>query len=147
MTCPTLSGRYVIQGEDGRVYVTIVQPGCDRIHIEWNYSLESDPRSSKHDLALDDQFRKDVNWFGFRDSVVTSERFRDGKLEIIGKSTALSKPPKILWTLVLELLPDGDLCTRSQSGSTPWGAMRAGRWQATDYTEKQAAARSEKGCG
>jgi hypothetical protein len=32
-TCPDLSGKYVIQGEDGRVYFTISQLRCESIRI------------------------------------------------------------------------------------------------------------------
>jgi uncharacterized membrane protein len=37
--CPNLSGKYVVQGEDGQVHLVIDQHECDRINIveEFNY--------------------------------------------------------------------------------------------------------------
>ena len=34
-TCPDLTGRYRIDGEDGFVNVRIRQEACVRIHIDW----------------------------------------------------------------------------------------------------------------
>ncbi|HEY5062458.1 MAG TPA: hypothetical protein VII52_13035, partial [Gemmatimonadaceae bacterium] len=33
--CPDLSGRYVMQAEDNRVYMTLTQKRCERITIAW----------------------------------------------------------------------------------------------------------------
>src|SRR5439155_4944542 len=35
-TCPDLSGRYVKQSEDGRVYISIKQTRCESIEIDWD---------------------------------------------------------------------------------------------------------------
>jgi hypothetical protein len=34
-SCPNLSGRYVLQGEDGRVLIAIKQDRCRKVTIKW----------------------------------------------------------------------------------------------------------------
>jgi hypothetical protein len=60
-SCPDLSGRYVLQGEDGRVLVTIRQDRCGKVTIKWGDD------DVEHGLRLDGTFRRDIAWFGARD--------------------------------------------------------------------------------
>ena len=65
-SCPDFSGHYVMQAEDGRIYLTVMQTGCERIAINWNNYLHADTASALHILQLDGRFRPDFGWFGFR---------------------------------------------------------------------------------
>jgi hypothetical protein len=145
IVCPDLSGQYIIQGEDGRVFVNIVQTRCKRIAIEWN----NDPSaSSRHILALDGRFHVDSGWFGSGERLLTSARMRSGGLEIITKPAKSADTKAYLWKHVLELLPNGDLCTRlTESNESSASAVLAARRKTSGKVgEAEAAHRSEKGC-
>jgi hypothetical protein len=143
--CPDLSGNYVIQGEDGRVYVSIVQNRCKRVAIEWNNNPSA---RSKHVLVLDGQFHADGGWFGFRGRQLTSAQLHSDKLEIVAKPTKSADTSTFLWKHVLERLPNGDLCTwlvDSHGNRLP--AMLAARTKSKGRVgEVEAARRSEEGC-
>jgi hypothetical protein len=149
VACPNLSGDYVIQGEDGRVYINIVQTGCKRMTMVWNnVSYANDPSLSKHVLALDGQFHGDSGWFGFRERVLISARLRSGRLEIVAKSINPADTTGFLWKHVIEPLPGGDLCSRFfQPHQRSWSTMLAAlRKTSGSVGETEAAGRSEKGC-
>ena len=149
VACPNLSGNYIIQGEDGRVYITIVQTGCKRMTMVWNnVSYANAPSPSRHLLALDGQFHVDAGWFGFRDPVLTSARLRSGKLEIVAKQAHSADSTAFLWKHVIEPLPSGDLCTRFfQPRQRSWSMMLAARRRTSGQAgETEAARRSEQGC-
>jgi hypothetical protein len=145
IACPNLAGRYVIQGEDGRVYITIVQTHCNRIAIEWNNNPTA---NSKHILALDGRFRVDSGWFGFRERLLTSAQMRPDGLEIIATPARSADTSVFRWKHVLELLPNGDLCARLfDSRGKPAAPMLAARRKTSGRVgETEAARRSEKGC-
>src|SRR5216684_4461865 len=73
--CADLSGRYVHQGEDNRVYVSIVQTGCERIAITWDTSLP--PARVPFPLVLDESRRhsaRDHSRMALLDSVLLGKR-------------------------------------------------------------------------
>ncbi len=147
--CPILSGDYVIQGEDGRVYVNIIQTGCKRIAIVWKNAAHANDRSpSRHKLLLDGRFHRDAGWFGSRDPVLTSAQIRSGSLEIVSKPTNSVGTKAFLWKHVFEPLPGGDICARFlAAGQDSWSASLAARRKTNGRAgENDAARRSEKGC-
>jgi hypothetical protein len=145
IACPDLSGKYVIQGEDGRVHITIVQTHCKRVAIEWNNNPTAD---SKHTLPLDGRFRVDSGWFGFRERLLTAAQMHPDGLEIIAKPASSADTSVFLWKHMLELLPNGDLCARLlDSRGKPASPMLAARRKSSGRTgETEAARRSERGC-
>src|SRR5687767_12007985 len=81
--CADLSGRYVIQGEDGRVYVTIEQPRCDTVMIVWlTRSIYGTSRTRRH-LKLDGRSRAAQGWFRQAGSFVTAAEFRSDTLTLV----------------------------------------------------------------
>jgi hypothetical protein len=145
-TCPDLSGRYVIQGEDGRVFVTITQTRRERITIEWLISSYDGTSRTTHVLALDGRLHTDTGWFGERGKRLTSAQFRSDTLEIVSKSNGTRGASAFEWRLSFELLPNQDLCRRSFDDGS-WSARRAGRQKSNDRAgEEDAARRSEERC-
>src|SRR5919108_5241236 len=130
-TCPDLSGKYVIQGEDGSVYVTIKQTRCERMDIEWVISSYDGRSRTIHPLVLDGKFHTDTGWFGERGKRLTAAQFRSDILEIVSKSNE-TRGDSMSWKQSFELLPDRDFCVRlfdtgfdSNAGS--WSGSRTGR--------------------
>jgi hypothetical protein len=146
-TCPDLSGRYVIQGEDGRVYVSIKQTRCERIEIEW--LIHSYPETSRttHLLVLDGKFRADTGWFG-GGKQLTSAQFRSNVLEIVARPATAKDTAAFEWKQSFEVLPNKDLCTKFlDPHMESWSARRAGRQKSNDRAgEDEAARRSEERC-
>ena len=147
-TCPDLSGRYVIQGEDGRVYVTVKQTRCERITIEWLIHSHPDTSRTTHALPLDGKFHTDTDWFGERGQRLTSAQFRSDTLRSFQNRLRREALPRL-----------GGNCrsrfsrtmTFAPSFFDPYGtarsATRAGRQKSnTRAAEDEAAQRSEKGC-
>jgi hypothetical protein len=153
-SCPDLGGRYVLQGEDGRVLVTIRQDRCAKVTIKWGDG------DVEHGLRLDGTFRRDIAWFDARDKTghrayqLTSAEFRDGILWLSRKPDA-SDPDGGLWgnTWIVKLarLADGDVCFTMNHpnqprypGGHPDSVDKLGRLRGrTRAAEDQAAARSE----
>jgi hypothetical protein len=149
LECPALSGDYVIQGEDGRVYVDIVQTDCKRIAIVWNNaSYANDGSPSRHRLVLDGQFHMDTGWFGSKEPVLISAAFRASRLEMIAKPTKSLDTTAYSWKHVFEHLANGDICARFlEPGGNSWSAWLAARRKTKGRAgENEAARRSEKGC-
>jgi hypothetical protein len=148
--CPDLSGRYIIQGQDGRVYITIRQTRCEKITIEWLILSYGGTSGTTHALTLDGRFHADTGWFGERGKRLTSTQFRSNVLEIVSKPNE-TKGDSMIWKQSFEMLPDKDLCIRffdtsvdATTGS--WSGSRAGRQKARDRVgEDEAARRSEEG--
>jgi hypothetical protein len=145
VTCPDLTGRYVIQGEDGRVYLTIEQKRCAVVSIEWTTSyLSNKPRRSTHTLSLDGAFHRDRGWFGASEDQLTSAQFRGSALELVAKPLDDRSGARRGWRMRLELLPNRDLCSsHQQDGYDRWSASIAGRMSGSGrQAEEAAAARS-----
>jgi hypothetical protein len=144
--CPDLSGRYVLPGQDGQVYITIKQSRCERVTIEWLISVYDGTSRTTHVLPLDGRFHPDTGWFGEREKGLTSAQFRSNALEIVSKSK--EKKGALNWEQSFTLLQNKDLCTRFlyyHDGSL--STRRAGRQRTNDLTgEDEAARRAEGEC-
>lgn len=60
--CSNLSGKYMIQGEDGQVHITINQHACARIEIVRATSYLGAITTEKHFLSLDGNLQADRQW-------------------------------------------------------------------------------------
>ena len=130
--CPDLSGRYMIQGEDGQVHIIIEQRGCGTITIARKTGYLGTVTSERHDLRLDGVLQRDTGWFGGSDKQVTSARFVPGGLEIVARPASAGKRTELFWKELYELLPNGDLSIRdfdkrTQSYDSGIVAHREGR--------------------
>jgi len=131
-TCPDLSGRYVKQSEDGRVYISIKQTRCESIEIDWD--------GETHVLRLDGKSHEDTSWFGGTGKQLTSATFRSKIIELIARPEKAADASAFLWKLAFELLSNGDLCERflSSHGSS---SSVAGRQRSSDPSAEDEAAR------
>src|SRR5438046_2117561 len=57
--CSDLSGKYVNQGEDGQVHISIEQERCDRVTIRRENNYLGTITSEKHVLKLDGKVQED----------------------------------------------------------------------------------------
>ena|SRR5438876_1160890 len=139
-TCPDLSGRYVEQGEDGRVYISIKQTRCETIEIDRVASSYLGSSREIHVLRLDGKFHEDISWFGDREKQVTAATFRSKLLELIARSDKATDASAFLWKLAFELLSNGDLCERflDSHGSS---SSVAGRQRSSGQSAEDEAAR------
>lgn len=145
--CVDLSGRYVAQGEDGRVYARISQSRCTSVSISWKSSLEPEVPPLVHTLPLTREFQADKGWFGASQMQFTAAELQGSTLSFYSRplSQSPSTPPHLL--LRLRQLPDGDLCVTSEDTSARSPAHRSSRLRGHGSTaEDNAAARSEKPC-
>ncbi|MEO8661895.1 MAG: hypothetical protein ABI693_25740 [Bryobacteraceae bacterium] len=101
--CLDLSGNYVIQGEDGRVHISITQHQCDRITIVRKSTYLGKLTTERHTLTLDGVNRKDTPWFGSREQGRTSARFVGAELQVKTQTSGAAL------TLTYTLNPTGDL--------------------------------------
>jgi hypothetical protein len=140
--CPDLTGVYVQQGEDNRVYTTVQQTKCSAVRtLRTNRRLQQLRDAPL--LPLDGRFHRANVWFG---SESVSARFRGNVLELVAKNA----DGTIAWKAALERARDGDLCERFEFivPSNSWKESGlAGRQIGTDKTAEDAAARrSHNGC-
>jgi hypothetical protein len=145
--CPNLTGRYVMQYEDGRVHVTIAQVRCESMQIDTRSQYLHEPVViGRHKLRLDGEFREDTGWNGSTSKQLTSTKLRDGILEIVTKPAKPDDPRAISWQVQFRKLDDGDLCqvTKDVFDRRRRAALIKGT---SADAEAIAAARSEQGCG
>src|SRR5262245_56324689 len=102
--CPDLSGRYMIQGEDGQVYISIEQKLCDRASIRREIGYLGTKIGEKHLLKLDGTVQEDPQWFGEAEPYKTSAEFNDSALHIEARGNSRST-----LTMIYSLTPEGDL--------------------------------------
>ena len=145
--CRDLSGHYVIQGEDGRVYVTLEQTRCKRLAMDWKTSSYAGESRSRHVLVLDGRSHLEANWYG-SGRQLTSAQVLSGKLDIVVRPAGSLDTTTFLWKRVLELLPNGDICVRFlDSPRWSWISMLAVRQRGAGRAgEDRAARQSENGC-
>lgn len=152
--CPDYSGRYVVQGEDNRVYMTLTQKRCARITIAWKIVEQRATSTSVHTIYLDGRFHKGGGLAGessdprTSDTQLASGHFRGDTLEIVVKPaspTATSRERK----QQLIRRPNKDLCLRDvvRNGRPTPGSLAAFQALPTTKSEDAAALRSEKGNG
>jgi hypothetical protein len=109
--CPDLSGRYVMQYEDGRVHVTIAQVRCESMQLDTRSQYLHEPVvTGRHKLRLDGEFREDTGWNGSTARQMTSAKLRDGVLEIVTKPAKPDDPRGIKWEVQFRRMDNGDLC-------------------------------------
>jgi hypothetical protein len=84
--CPNLSGKYVVQGEDGQVHLVIDQHECDRIHIVEKSNYLGTISTETHTLKLDGKEQKDSGWMGGTEEYRTSAKFVGSSLQIEAKT-------------------------------------------------------------
>ena len=123
--CPDLTGRYAIQGEDGRVFISIAQTLCERVRIQWTVVLYGDTTSTTHDLVIDNMFRSDAAWFGEPGRQLTSASYQANQLVLIAKAPNAPEGP-VRWKQLFQLLPSRDLCIVMEDSLVP-SATIAGR--------------------
>src|SRR3954466_10037116 len=70
--CPDLSGKYMIQGEDGQVHVSILQEHCDSAIVRRDSGYLGKITSEEHVLKLDGTVQKDSPWLGSTDRYESS---------------------------------------------------------------------------
>jgi hypothetical protein len=102
--CPNLSGRYMIQGEDGQVYISIVQERCNRASIRREIGYLGTITGEKHFLKLDGTVQEDPPWFGETERYKTSAKFNDSALHIEARSNSGST-----LTMIYSPTSEGDL--------------------------------------
>jgi len=145
--CPDLTGRYVMQYEDGRMYVTIAQVRCESLQIDTRSQYLHEPVViGRHKLRLDGEFREDTGWNGSTSKQLTATKLRDGILEIVTKPAKPDDSRGISWQVQYRRLDDGDLCqvTKDVFDRRRRAALIKGT---SADAEAIAAARSEQGCG
>jgi len=140
--CPDLTGIYVQQGEDNRVYTTIQQTNCSSVRT-LRTNRRSQPLRDAPQLPLDGRFHPANVWFG---SASASAQFRGNVLELVAKNA----DGTVQWKAALERVSDADLCERFEFvvPSNSWKESGlAGRQVGTGRAaEDAAAARSHNGC-
>lgn len=145
--CPDLTGRYVMQYQDGRVYVTISQVRCESMQIDTRSQYQYEPVViGRHKLRLDGEFRQDTGWNGSTSKQLTATKLRDGVLEIVTKPAKPDDPRAITWQVQFRKLDDGDLCQVTKDVFDRRRRAALIRGTSAD-AEAIAAARSETGCG
>jgi len=102
--CPDLSGKYMIQAEDGQVYVSIEQKRCDRASIRREIGYLGTITGEKHSLKLDGNIQEDPPWFGEAERYKTSAMFNESALHIEARSNSGST-----LTMIYSLTTEGDL--------------------------------------
>src|SRR5437667_3380061 len=108
--CPDFSGKYVIQGEDGQVFITITQQGCRQMTVERTNNYLGTITREKHTLKLDGVFHPDSSWYGGVDKEKSAAKFVSGKLELVVASASSGRVfRKESW----EFLPDGNITMRN----------------------------------
>jgi hypothetical protein len=111
--CPDFSGKYMNQGEDGQVFYTITQQGCQQMTIERTNNYLGTITKERHKVKLDGVFHPDSSWYGGRDKEKSSAKFVSGKLELV---VASASSGKIFWKEAWEFLPDGNIAMRNDAG-------------------------------
>jgi hypothetical protein len=145
--CPDLTGRYVMQYEDGRVHVTIAQVRCESLQLDTRSQYLHEPVVvGRHKLRLDAEFHDDTGWNGSTAKQLTSTKLRDGILEIVTRPAKPDDPRGITWQVQFRKLDDGDLCQITKDVFDRRRRAALIRGTSAD-AEAIAAARSETGCG
>src|SRR5262245_55272437 len=102
--CPNLSGKYMIQGEDGQVHISIEQVRCDRATIRRESGYLGTITREQHTFKLDGTVQEDPPWFGGTEPYKTSAKFKESFLRIEAKSNS-----RITLTVIYSLTLEGDL--------------------------------------
>jgi len=101
--CPLIAGKYVIQGEDGQVHISIEQEGCDRVTIVRESGYLGTITTERHVLKLDGAVQDDSPWLGSGEQYQSSVKFNESALQIEAKTT------NDTLTMTYSLTQEGDL--------------------------------------
>jgi hypothetical protein len=125
-TCPDLSGKFGIQGEDGVVDVVVKQVACTRITIDWVRSYLGQVSHSAQTLALDGRFYRKGPEPGPSGARLVMAHFQGDTLEIVSK--ALAAPDSLpAQKQRIVRLPTGNICiSHSNRDSDSWSGLIAG---------------------
>ena len=108
--CPDLSGKFVLQGEDGRVLLNIIQTRCDDIRVSRTTTNFAGSFRETHRLKLDGVARADSGWFGFRERNQVRARFEG---EVLVLEIKFQSNPKAVTRYSLRLTPDRNICSET----------------------------------
>jgi hypothetical protein len=120
--CPDLSGKYIFQGEDGQVHISIEQERCDRVAIRRETGYLGTITSEKHVLKLDGTVQKDSPWLGSTDQYKTAAKFNDSALQIEARSNTGST-----LRMIYSRTPEGDLLEEALINGRAGGTLVAKR--------------------
>jgi len=120
--CLDVSGKYVFQGEDGQVHISILQEHCDRAIIRRDSGYLGKITSEEHVLKLDGTVQHDSPWLGSTDRYETSAKFNDSALQIEARTTTGST-----LTMIYSLTSEGDLREEALINGRSGGSIVAKR--------------------
>jgi hypothetical protein len=120
--CSDLSGKYMFQGEDGQVHISIEQEQCDRVTIRRESGYLGTITSEKHVLKLDGTVQKDSPWLGSTEQYKTSAKFNDSALQIEARA-----PTGSTLAMIYSQTPEGDLLEEALINGRSGGSIVAKR--------------------
>ena len=120
--CLDVSGKYIFQGEDGQVHISILQQRCDRVTIRRDSGYLGKITSEEHVLKLDGTIQKDSPWLGSADQYETSAKFNRSTLQIEARATTGST-----LTMIYSLTSAGDLREEALVNGKSGGSVVAKR--------------------
>jgi hypothetical protein len=140
-TCPDFSGTYVIQGEDGRVRITISQTDCSKLSLEWR----TPSASVINHLVLDGTARSAPAWFGIAGSHWISAQMRDSVLELRSHSRVqiTDSQLRLEWRALFQFISANDLCVTHLARS--WASVAVAARNATNDKKGEDAAALRSG--
>jgi hypothetical protein len=118
--CLDVSGKYMFQGEDGQVHISILQERCDRAIIRRDSGYLGKITSEEHVLKLDGTVQYDSPWLGSTDPYETSAKFNDSSLQIEARTTTSGT-----LTMIYSLTSEGDLREEALINGRPGGSVVA----------------------
>ena len=121
--CPNLSGKFMLQGEDGQVHISMIQHGCERITIIRQSGYLGHITTERHVLKIDGKAQKDSPWLGGLRQAMTAAKFVGSELQV-----EIQTPGDLTETMVYSLNSDTNLLegasTQSDRKSVPLVATR-----------------------
>ena len=111
--CPDLTGKYMVQSEDGQVHYSINQDECLQITIERTTNHSGKNVKEKHTFALDGVLHPG-GWDDAGDNGKSSAKFVSGKLEL----TFVSPSGEVISKEIWELLHDKNIEIKEMNGKT-----------------------------
>lgn len=146
-TCPNLSGRFGIQGEDGVVDVVVKQVACTQITIDWVRSYLGPVSHSAQTLVLDGKFHQKGPEPGTRGARLVMAHFQGDTLEIVSKALVAPNSLPVHKQRIVRL-PTGNICiSHSNEDPDSWSGVMAGLEDRPSKAAKDEADKyAENGC-
>jgi len=120
--CVDVSGKYMFQGEDGQVHISILQERCERAIIRRDSGYLGKITSEEHVLKLNGTVQEDSPWLGSADRYETSAKFNLSALQIEART-----PRGSTLTMIYSLTSEGDLREEALINGRPGGSIVAKR--------------------